>query len=209
MDGAYFIDRDGPLFRHVLNFLRRGRLIVALDDATLLEELLDEAKFYQLASLVTMLEPSKHSFVYSESAKDTGGLFYWLGTSRGTTPWSNPVTTRAVRVRSSKSMSGPAEAICARVPSACGICTDSRGQWVEIDISKGCLLHCTHYSIRHGKCCIIANWTFQGSEDREKWYVCGALFVLFSLLKRPLPKAHLIGSCRRFLHCRKRIAARF
>lgn len=47
-DDAIFIDRDGPLFRHVLNYLRRGRLIVAPDDTVLHEELLDEAKFYQV-----------------------------------------------------------------------------------------------------------------------------------------------------------------
>ncbi len=54
-DDSIFIDRDGPLFRHVLNYLRRGRLIVATDDAVLHEELFDEAKFYQVCTNVCVV----------------------------------------------------------------------------------------------------------------------------------------------------------
>jgi hypothetical protein len=56
-DDTFFIDRDGPLFRHILNYLRRGRLIVAFDDGVLVEELLEEATFYQIASLIALLQP--------------------------------------------------------------------------------------------------------------------------------------------------------
>ena len=52
--GAYFINRDGKLFRHVLNFLRTGQLqdgkLPQIRDA-----LLTEAKFYQIQSLMEML----------------------------------------------------------------------------------------------------------------------------------------------------------
>ncbi|KRX42847.1 BTB/POZ domain-containing protein KCTD16, partial [Trichinella murrelli] len=49
-DRSYFIDRDGDLFRHVLNFLRNGRLCLPdrFDETQLL---LQEARFYRLPSM--------------------------------------------------------------------------------------------------------------------------------------------------------------
>ncbi|XP_035248891.1 BTB/POZ domain-containing protein KCTD4-like [Anguilla anguilla] len=48
--GNIFIDRDGPVFRHVLNFLRLGELVLPEDfrEAELLRR---EAEFYRLADL--------------------------------------------------------------------------------------------------------------------------------------------------------------
>lgn len=43
----YFIDRDGQMFRHVLNFVRNGRLLIA-NDFTDVELLLEEAKYYDI-----------------------------------------------------------------------------------------------------------------------------------------------------------------
>jgi hypothetical protein len=59
-DGSYFIDRDGRYFRHVLNFMRDGRLddetrAVALGDRSALRELICEAKYYRLLTLVEQL----------------------------------------------------------------------------------------------------------------------------------------------------------
>lgn len=44
----YFIDRDGLMFRHVLNFVRNSRLLLP-DDFADVELLLEEAKFYDIA----------------------------------------------------------------------------------------------------------------------------------------------------------------
>ncbi|XP_038052325.1 BTB/POZ domain-containing protein kctd15-like [Patiria miniata] len=49
-DTAYVIDGDGPIFRHVLNFLRRGRLILP-EDFKEWDVLSTEADFYQLKEL--------------------------------------------------------------------------------------------------------------------------------------------------------------
>ena len=53
--GNYFIDRDGYMFRHVLNFLRSGRLCLpqGFKDFDLLEA---EADFYQIPALIIAIK---------------------------------------------------------------------------------------------------------------------------------------------------------
>lgn len=51
----FFLDRDGELFAHILNFLRNNELLVPLDDPLLITKLLREAQFYQLQVLVDQL----------------------------------------------------------------------------------------------------------------------------------------------------------
>ena len=60
-DGSYFIDRDGTHFRYILNFLREGATAVDSfpENPGLLKELLTEAKYYHLGSLITALEKAE------------------------------------------------------------------------------------------------------------------------------------------------------
>jgi len=53
-NGAFFVDRDGAVFRHVLNFMRNDRLILP-DDFSESELLKEEAEFYQIAPLLKAL----------------------------------------------------------------------------------------------------------------------------------------------------------
>ncbi|XP_076333433.1 BTB/POZ domain-containing protein kctd15-like [Tachypleus tridentatus] len=55
----YFIDRDGKMFRHILNFLRTNVLTIP-EDFGELDLLLEEAKFYDIYPLVRMLENTKN-----------------------------------------------------------------------------------------------------------------------------------------------------
>lgn len=55
-DGTYFIDRDGTHFRYILNYLRTGRLLLP-DDNLMREELLEEARFYQVQGIIVELTP--------------------------------------------------------------------------------------------------------------------------------------------------------
>ncbi|XP_008276369.1 BTB/POZ domain-containing protein KCTD1-like [Stegastes partitus] len=51
----YFIDRDGPMFRYILNFLRTSKLLIP-DDFKEYSLLYEEATFFQLAPLKAELE---------------------------------------------------------------------------------------------------------------------------------------------------------
>lgn len=60
MKQHYFIDRDGPSFRYVLQFLRSGRLILP-EGYEEIEILLEEAKYYELDALVEAIEDYRQS----------------------------------------------------------------------------------------------------------------------------------------------------
>ncbi|XP_056132716.1 BTB/POZ domain-containing protein KCTD1-like [Lampris incognitus] len=51
----YFIDRDGPMFRYILNFLRTSKLLIP-DDFKEYSLLYEEAQFFQLRTLQAELE---------------------------------------------------------------------------------------------------------------------------------------------------------
>jgi hypothetical protein len=64
-DGRYFIDRDGTHFRYILNYLRDG---TSTCPAALRDEVLAEARFYQLQELITALEGKANSFAAHQLA---------------------------------------------------------------------------------------------------------------------------------------------
>ena len=76
-DGSFFIDRDGTHFRHILNYLRTGQVIVPKDDIIRLE-LLAEAEFYQIEGIVNALRATffKYSAILSLEQRQT--LVDWL-----------------------------------------------------------------------------------------------------------------------------------
>ena len=53
--GRYFVDRDGTHFRYILNYLREKTLDLP-EDFTGLQELLSEARFYQIDRLINDIE---------------------------------------------------------------------------------------------------------------------------------------------------------
>ncbi|KAJ3148619.1 Gamma-aminobutyric acid receptor subunit beta-1 [Geranomyces michiganensis] len=54
-DGCYFVDRDGAMFRHVLNYLRGVPTHTTLTDMESLSRLADDAAFYRLPDLAAQL----------------------------------------------------------------------------------------------------------------------------------------------------------
>ena len=55
----YFIDRDGKLFRHILNYMRTSRLTLP-ENFDEFDSLIDEAKFYELNVLTKDIENFVH-----------------------------------------------------------------------------------------------------------------------------------------------------
>ena len=56
-DGSIFIDRDGTHFRHILNYLRDGEVPNHLTPADV-DQLIREAKFYEMPEMVLQLRSS-------------------------------------------------------------------------------------------------------------------------------------------------------
>ena len=58
-NGCHFIDRDGDLFKYVLNYLRSSRLSLP-NDFKDLDQLGVEADFYQIAPLIEAIDKLRH-----------------------------------------------------------------------------------------------------------------------------------------------------
>ncbi|XP_066995069.1 BTB/POZ domain-containing protein Tiwaz isoform X2 [Anabrus simplex] len=54
----YFIDRDGGMFRHILNFMRNSRLLIP-DNFADIDLLLEEARYFDIAPMCRQLEQLK------------------------------------------------------------------------------------------------------------------------------------------------------
>ena len=85
-DGAFFIDRDGKHFRFIHNYLRTGKLTLP-KGATFLDELAEEAEFYQIQRILDELV-SKVSEYFEESVILTNEehrsvLNVWLSPQEG------------------------------------------------------------------------------------------------------------------------------
>ncbi|XP_014244003.1 BTB/POZ domain-containing protein KCTD1 isoform X2 [Cimex lectularius] len=65
----YFIDRDGGMFRHILNFMRNSRLLIP-DTFTDLDLLLEEAKYFEIQPMIRQLEQMKKERCKSKGIKN-------------------------------------------------------------------------------------------------------------------------------------------
>ncbi|KAI2806897.1 hypothetical protein RDWZM_006310 [Blomia tropicalis] len=78
----YFIDRDGKMFRHILNFLRTNTLAIP-DNFDEIELLCEEAKYYDIQPLLRLLEQARqernnssnsNNLSRSESPNESNGI---------------------------------------------------------------------------------------------------------------------------------------
>lgn len=73
----YFIDRDGKTFRHILNYLRSGKLTLP-DSFDQFDQLIDEARYYDLGNLMKeadaiRLRNTRPVCVKKEATEKNGG----------------------------------------------------------------------------------------------------------------------------------------
>ncbi|XP_034440367.1 BTB/POZ domain-containing protein KCTD6a isoform X1 [Hippoglossus hippoglossus] len=85
--GNYFIDRDGPLFRYILNFLRTSELTLPCDfkETALLRK---EADFYQIEPLLHCLGDPRPGLPYPTDSYEE---VVELSSTRKLSKYSNPV----------------------------------------------------------------------------------------------------------------------
>lgn len=69
-DGAYIIDRDGPSFRYILNYLRDGGCPVLPSSDVELAQLLAEAKYYMLENLADLVQRRIRQRIYAGATGD-------------------------------------------------------------------------------------------------------------------------------------------
>ena len=95
----YFIDRDGKMFRHILNFLRTNSLVIP-ENFNEFDLLYEEAKFYDIPALLRLLEqmrkernngsnccsrstsPNSNVFPHNYSTKNRIANKYYLNNGR-------------------------------------------------------------------------------------------------------------------------------
>lgn len=165
-EGAYFIDRDGTHFRHILNYLRG-----CFDPATLPDgarrELLVEADFYNLTGLCAALNSKVLPFT---NAGSDDGLMNYLGTARGTQGWSNPADAGLVRISSTMANHNmPHANLVARCgayapPGYSGACSVQAGQFWTLELLNGVAIEPTYYSLRWGnQCSFPSNWKLEAA----------------------------------------------
>jgi hypothetical protein len=69
-DGAYVIDRDGPSFRFILNYLRDGGCPVLPSSDVELAQLLAEAQYYMLEDLADLVQRRIRQRLYAGASGD-------------------------------------------------------------------------------------------------------------------------------------------
>ncbi|KAK2166597.1 hypothetical protein LSH36_37g02000 [Paralvinella palmiformis] len=84
----YFIDRDGKMFRHVLNFLRTSRLVLP-QGFNEFDLLYDEARYYDIPQMVKAVEQSRTvKYIKSEVSNSDVGVVAGSSTTTTTTSTS-------------------------------------------------------------------------------------------------------------------------
>ncbi|XP_017770133.1 PREDICTED: BTB/POZ domain-containing protein kctd15 isoform X2 [Nicrophorus vespilloides] len=74
----YFIDRDGGMFRHILNFMRNSRLLIP-DNFNDVDLLLEEARYFDIAPMIRQLEQLKKEKIKNGAFSTTGSSKSLLG----------------------------------------------------------------------------------------------------------------------------------
>jgi len=162
-EGAFFIDRDGTQFRHILNYLRSGKIFVPEDPDTF-HELLEELEFFQVMSYTNAIREAMGKEFKFVSIGDTNGILYWFGTDQGRSNWTNPIAARRVIASCSNNWhGGTGDALAGRGHTNGGICNTNSAVWFRMDFQLPIRL--SDYTAYRGGCHNPLNWRLEGSSD--------------------------------------------
>ena len=186
---VYFVDANGDLFVHILDYLRRG--VATWPDVAanpkFHKRLVAEAEYFGVEAMLDELHASA-SISPSSSGK---GILYWLGTSRHKTEYQNPYKMDKIRVEKRSSevqhvvelvnpSTGTSSGVSAffeyrpscfpDLSNNCGMLwCDLKGgkssQFTFVDVT----VKPTHYSLRFGDCYGMSDWNFEASVDGASW----------------------------------------
>ncbi len=160
--GAYFIDRDGSHFRHILNYLRGAFDPSSLSDSVK-KELVVEAEFFSLEKLVKLIKVLRFSHTSSN------GILHWLGTGQGTKSYKNPHDDGSVVVTASDGVS-PSQFVSNINQGHRGWCSNGGGKSFTIELKISVIL--SHYSLHWTRSCNQpCRWIVEGSTDGNN-FVC-------------------------------------
>jgi len=138
---------------------------------------------YTFSKSVASIPPSSSSSSASAAASSqlltfpyTGhdcrdGIIWWLATSGGSRPWTNPAEAGLVRV-SASTLNEDSEPVSAVVGTAVVRCVTKPipDQWFAIDFGPHALIQPTSYSLRHYSSYAseaLRYWRFQGTTDGD------------------------------------------
>lgn len=104
-------------------------------------------------------------FVYTADG-DTNGLFYYLGTNEGTSPWTNPVTAGKMSIVVKTLAAGTTASLVDREPNQ--FYTDNTpSRYIGIDIGEGKGMIVSDYLLRNRVESIeyLRTWNLEGSNN--------------------------------------------
>jgi hypothetical protein len=82
-NGYYFIDRDGKLFEYILKFLRDDKIYLKNIPDVTLECILDEANYYCLSGLITLLESKLEEITLDDNTSITSNTMIKICSAKG------------------------------------------------------------------------------------------------------------------------------
>lgn len=182
-DGSFFVDRDGQLFKYILNFLRDPVSFDAPLDKETTRDLLKEAKYFGLENLVELLQDDCYHFKKDAihlsfvSADVLNGVLNYIGTGGNRHEWLNPVENELVDVALNDGDDGggdPVECICDHDVESGSVenCYDGVAGQTSVSINlKRYQVLVEHYMIaqEEGDENYLREWAFEGSNDGTDW----------------------------------------
>jgi len=133
-----------------------------------LKELLREAEYFQIHSLVELLAPKDIQF-----SPGCDGVIFWIGTNGETKKWENPAISGNIKIFTNierRSIDSIFKLVDRRVngEASGSECSVGAGSWVSIDLGSITYV-CPHSYKLKAPPCDLGDYNFEGSVDGTEW----------------------------------------